>query len=633
MKEIPKSNFALFLIMNKLLLRQTGIITGLLYGLLIGAPESPDSITTDSVHFDLLTEMVDSTGIPIEDLSSLPQIEPDKGFAFILTDAKEMFAEALIADHHEDTLEVVFLIDKIVALLNEAEQLGEMSADDQEEYDRFETTLLYSYENYFHTITQVETPIAIASLREELAEYLEPLEFEINGSKFQVIDDREGHIPLVLNKRVEQAIKFFQTKGRRNFGIWLSRYPEYSDLIIGILRANELPEELIFLAMIESGMNPKAYSRAHAAGMWQFISSTAKLYGLERTWWIDERRDPVKATEAAAAYLKDLYLEFDNWYLALAAYNAGSARVNRAIKLHQTTEFWRLHSLPSETRNFVPTFLAAAIITSDPERYGFRSSPRKGISLEEVVLEKSADLSVLAQCANISVETLKKINPELRQFATPPDRSYTLKLPMGKKETFTTAFNALPESSRFSPQYLQHRVRRGESLSTIASKYRVSMHDIAAVNKIRNYNRIREGTKLIIPVPSTTASGPVASASAQKPQKTVTYKVKKGDTLGHIAQQYGTTARTIRRWNGIRYGAYIYPSQKLTIPVEMSSEVASLDQDGYIKEIYVVRRGDTLSQIADRYRVPIYKIERWNNLSRSNFIHPGQKLAIYIKEG
>ena len=620
--------------MNKLSFTRLILLAGIASRLFAAIPQTPDSTIVDSAAVDLSDFQVDSSQIQQESIPSIQHIDPGKGFSFILSDAKELFAEALIADQHDDTSEVIYLIDKIVTLLNQAEQLGEMLPDDQEEFGRFETTLLYSYENYFSTITQGETPIATASLREELAEYLEPLEFEINGNKFQVIDDREGHLPLVMNSRVEQAVKFFQTKGRRNFQIWLSRYPGYKDLITNILKKNELPEELIFLAMVESGLNPKAYSYAHASGVWQFISSTAKLYGLKRTWWIDERRDPEKATNAAAAYLKDLFLEFDDWYLALAAYNSGSGRVNRAIKLHQTTEFWRLNSLPRETRNYVPTFLAAAIISRNPERYGFKIPSTKEISLDVVVVEKSADLAVLARCANISVKKLKQINPELRQFATPPDQSYSLKLPTGKRDSFTIAFNALPESSRFAPQYRQHIVRPGESLSAIASKYRVSMHDIASVNKIRNYNQIREGTKLTIPVPSSAASGPVATASPQKPQETISYKVRKGDTLGHIAERYGTSARTIRRWNGLSYGAYIYPGQKLTIPVRSSPTLASSSsQNGSVKETYIVRKGDTLSHISNRYRVPIYKIERWNNLSRNSFIHPGQKLAIYIKEG
>ncbi len=194
-----------------------------------------------------------------------------------------------------------------------------------------------------------------------------------------------------------------------------------------------------------------------------------------------------------------------------------------------------------------------------------------------------------------------------------------------------TEFNALPESNRFAPQYRQHRVRPGESLSAIAKKYRVSMHELASVNKITNYNQISEGTKLTIPVPSSAASGPVATASPKKPQETISYKVRSGDTLGHIAERYGTSARDIRQWNGLKYGAHIYPGQKLTIPKKSSSKLASSVKGGSDKEIYVVREGDTLGHIATRYRVDINKIERWNNISRKRAIRPGQKLVIHIK--
>lgn len=384
----------------------------------------------------LLLLLVGISGAP-PDSSSTDQdellLDGTNRFPLILSDAKTFFAEAMIADHHGDTLEVLYLIDKIVELMTEAENLGEMSDDDLVEYGRFEKTLLHTYEHHFRTVDKIETPISTASLKEKLSEYLEPIEFEINGSKFRVIDDREGHIPLVINKRVEQAIEFFQTKGRRNFETWLSRYGVYSDLIIDILKENELPEELVFHSMVESGLNPKAYSRAHAAGLWQFVSSTAKRYGLKRTWWIDERRDPVKSTRAAADYIKDLFIEFDDWYLTLAAYNAGTGRVNRAVRLHQTRDFWRLSSLPRETRNHVPTFLAAAIITRDPETYGFRDPEPDPLAFDEVTLEKSADLSVIARSCGISVERLKEFNPELRQFATPPDQTYTVRLPRDRR--------------------------------------------------------------------------------------------------------------------------------------------------------------------------------------------------------
>jgi membrane-bound lytic murein transglycosylase D len=335
-------------------------------------------------------------------------------------------------------------------------------------------------------------------------------------------------------------------------------------MISQILDECNLPPELIYLAMIESGLNPKAYSKAAANGMWQFIYSTGKMYGLERTWYVDERRDPEKATRAACAYLTDLYDEFDNWYLALAAYNAGEGRIRRGTRLHQTTDFWQLHSLPRETRNYMPYFLAATIIAKSPEKFGFSVKEKKGSALayDTVTIEKSADLTVLASSAETSFKSLQFLNPELRQSAT-PTRAYALKIPKGKNDIFMKNYNALPETERFAPQFISHKVKNGESLWTIAKKYRVSVHDLAAVNKLKNRSMIRIDQKLTIPVQGMNlASMP---ASAMKGYNKIHYKVKRGDTLGHIAEDYGTRASKVRIWNNIKYGQHIYPGQKLTL--------------------------------------------------------------------
>jgi len=316
--------------------------------------------------------------------------------------------------------------------------------------------------------------------------------------------------------------------------------------------------------MIESGLNPKAYSKAAANGMWQFIYSTGKLYGLERNWYVDERRDPEKATRAACAYLTDLYDEFDNWYLALSAYNAGEGRVRRATRIHQTSDFWQLHSLPRETRNYVPYFLAATIIAENREKYGFYNKEKKNPSYDYdiVSIEKSADLTVLARSAETTYKKLRDLNSELRQSAT-PTKGYALKIPKGKKDIFMANYNTLPENERFAPQFVTHKVRNGESLWTIAKKYRISVHDLAAVNKVRNRSMIRIGQKLTIPIPGVNmASIPISKMPGFNK---VTYKVRKGDTLGHIAEDYGTQASNIRKWNGIKYGQHIFPGQKLTL--------------------------------------------------------------------
>lgn len=484
----------------------------------------------------------------------------------LLQDVKVLLTEAMIADVHKDTLEVIYYLDRIYDLLGEADQLGEKTAEDLEEFDRFIASLNDIYTQRLTTLDLTDAPITAAYVRQMIADITVPVEVEMGNSKFVIVDDRDGHIPLVRNKTVDQFIKYFQTKGRAQFQIWLDRIPEYGQLINGILKENGLPEELLYLAMIESGLNPKAFSRANASGMWQFIYSTGKIYGLKRDWYVDERRDPKKSTEAACKYLIDLYEEFDHWYLALAAYNSGSGRVQRAMRLHQTSDFWQLHSLPRETRNYIPYYLSAAIISKNPTEYGFEtySEKRKApFEFETVELEKSADLSVLARSAGTSLKTLQYYNPELRQSATPKDGLYNLRLPIGTNDQFTANFNSLPEGQRFAPQYVLHKVRRGESLWTISKKYKVSIHDLASVNKIRNRSKIRVGQKLTIPI-----RGAYATSDGPPGHIKVVYTVRKGDTLGHIAQDYGTRANKIRRWNNLKYGQYIFPGQKLVLWVK-----------------------------------------------------------------
>ena len=492
-------------------------------------------------------------------------------FPEILHDVKILLSEVLIADHHLDTLEVIYNLSRIYDLLMEADQIGDMNQEDQEEFERFEKSFLDIYTHKLGTIRSSDAPVTAERFRRDITEALEPLEIEMGDTKFVLVDDRDGHIPLIRNKQVDQFITYFTTaKGRKQFSIWMKRYMEYKDLIIPILKQHKMPEELMILAMIESGLNPKAYSRANASGMWQFIYSTGKNYGLKRDWYVDERRDPVKATHAACEYLKDLNEQFDNWYLALAAYNCGAGRISRASKLHQTYDFWQMHSLPRESRNYIPYYLAAAIIAKDPDHYGFKISKSKPFSYEEVVLENSADLAVLSRVAGIKVKTLRKYNPELRQSATPADRPYLLKLPKGKKEQFLARWNSIPESERFAPQFIVHRVRYGESLWTISKKYGASIHDIAAVNKIRNRHKIKVGNKLKIPIKGgALRTWGTKDNGGPAGHYKVTYKVKRGDTLGQIAEDYKTNASRIRRWNALKYGSsLIYPGQKIRIWVK-----------------------------------------------------------------
>ena len=493
---------------------------------------------------------------------------PENRLPELLRDVKVLLSDAFIADVMSDTLEVVYNLNRIFDLLAEADQYGEMDVEDKDEFDRFEESLISLYTKKFATLDKTDAALTAENMRMDLTSIAEPLEVEMGATQFTVIEDRDGHIPLVRNKKVDQFIEYFRTKGRRQFEIWLDRLDVYGPMLSSIIEECNLPPELLYLAMIESGLNPKAHSKAAANGMWQFIYSTGKIYGLNRTWYVDERRDPEKATRAACAYLTDLYNEFDNWYLALAAYNAGEGRIRRATKLHQTSDFWQLHSLPRETRNYMPYFLAASIIAKNPLKYGFkRKKTKKPISYDLVTIEKSADLTVLANAANTSFKMIQTLNPELRQSATPSE-SYMLKIPKGNKNLFIKNYNALPESERFAPQFVSHKVRNGESLWTIARKYRISIHDLVAVNKIRNRSMIRIGQKLTIPVPGMNIAS-IPRTQMQGYNK-LTYKVRRGDTLGHIAEDYGTRASNIRKWNSLKYGQPIYPGQKLTLWMKRS---------------------------------------------------------------
>ena len=499
-------------------------------------------------------------------ISNIAVDETRNRFPEILKDAKLLMSEVIISDFNKDTLEVAFILSKIFELLIEADQIGEMNLEDKEEFGRFNRTFTDLYTHNLVTVQNINAPVMAEKVWADISE---AIEIEMGETKFTVVDDRDGHIPLVQTKQVDQYINYFQTKGRKQFQIWLDRYVKYKDLILPILKEHEMPEELMYLAMIESGLNPKAYSKAKASGMWQFIYSTGKTYGLNRDWYRDERRDPVKATHAACKYLKDLYTLFDNWYLTLAAYNCGEGRVLRASKLHQTYDFWQMHSLPRETRNYIPYFLSAAIIARTPEAYGFKVPKNiKPFRYETIALEKSADIAVLARVAGLKPNVLREYNPELRQSATPTEAGYQLKLPVENKNGFIAAWNAIPEEERFAPQFVVHRVRYGESLWTISKKYNVSIHDLAAVNKIRNRNKVRVGQKLNVPLKGGRVWGNGDNGGPPGYSKRV-YRVKRGDTLGQIAENFGTRASKIRRWNNLKYGSHlIHVGQKLVIWVK-----------------------------------------------------------------
>ena len=535
----------------------------------------------------------------------------------ILDEAKQFLSDAIIADVNQDTVEVVYNIKKVFDLLSDVEQIGVREELDKIEFEKFQTDFIKIYTTKLNTIDSSSQFLTADLIRRDIAQITSENEFvEMGTTKFTVIDDREGHIPLVTNSQVESYIRYFQGKGRKGFNIWLRRYVQYKELILPILEEYDLPEELIVVSMIESGFDPKAVSKAKAVGLWQFMYSTGKQYGLKRNWYIDERQDPVKSTRAAAKYFVDLYDEFEDWYLVLAAYNTGPGRLNRALNLHETSDYWQLYSLPKDTKNYIPYYLSSAIILKNPEKYGFKIPKVSPLKFDIVTLEKSADLSVIAKSADTKVSTIKKLNPELRQPATPSNGPYVLNIPLGKKDSFYEKFNKIPDNEKFAVQNVEHRVKKGENLISIASKYRVLVADLQTINNISNKDFLSIGQRLKIPV-----KGGLYSNYPEK----VVYKVRSGDTLGHIAEEYNTRASEIRKWNNMGGSSLIRPGQKLTLFVKGQPV-----KDTPKKNVYIVKSGDSLGKIARKNNTSVNKIKNWNNI-KSDTIYPGQKLTIYFE--
>ncbi len=478
-------------------------------------------------------------------------------------------------------------------------------------------------------------------------------------------------VPLIQNRYVTNSLVYYTLKRPEVMELWLQRSEIYMPMIQRIFKEEKVPSELAYLAFIESGLNPKARSWAAAVGMWQFIAATGRVYGLEVNWWVDERRDPEKATRAAARHLNDLYDIWGDWHLAMANYNISPRGLNRAItRAGGKKDYWEAYPyLPRETRGYVPGFIATAMIGLNPEEFGFqRKYEGEPYSYDVVEVEGLMPLDALAEATGISVDELKDYNPELLRWATPPGNKYPLKIPTGKKEEFLVAYKEIPKENRAQDMTV-HTVQRGESVGLIAQKYGTTVRGIYASNDNLS-NVIHPGQKLVIPLPAGSAGKISANrptnitntsrsrssstrSSAPSNSTKLTYKVKTGDTIGHIAEWYDVRAFEIRAWNGI--GNTIRVGQNLTVYVPSQNKAhyekvnsmsysqkeglenkqrrgenillasASSTSNGY--KTYTVRKNDTLGEIAESFGVSVSSLRSLNGISGSAIV-VGQVLKI-----
>ena len=364
------------------------------------------------------------------------------------------------------------------------------------------------------------------------------------------INSTHSDLPLMLTDQVAGYISYFSSRGRGTFERAFARSGRYHDMMVSILKQEGVPQDLIYLAQAESGFHPLAVSRVGARGIWQFMGSRARGYGLSHNMWVDDRQDPEKSTRAAARHLKDLYNQFGDWYLAMAAYNSGPGTVQAAVRRTGYADFWELYRrnvLPKETRNYVPIILAVTIIAKNPSQYGLQDiamdHPAK---YDTVTITYPVDLRLVAGCVGATTAELQELNPSLLRLTTPREAKFELHLPAGTKDEYQTAIAAIPTGMRLSWRY--HTVQSGDTLASLAKTYRAPAKSIAEVNHLEGSD-LETGAKLAIPVAPGKQS---MSDTATYARRITRYKVHQGDTVETVAENFGVSAQMLRRWNGLR---------------------------------------------------------------------------------
>ncbi len=467
----------------------------------------------------------------------------------------------------------------------------------------------------YELLLQIPDEPELMQQKDDLRRLISRRVVEVYRMRLATASESGSSIPVEINEHVQREIALFTGREREFFLASYRRSGAYRPMIVRKLREAGLPEELSWLPLVESGFKVKALSRARALGMWQFISSTGTRYGLERSRWIDERMDPEKSTDAAILYLTDLHGMFGDWLTALASYNCGEHRVMRLIRRQEDEHldrFWDLYGdLPRETSRYVPRFLATLAIVADPEKYGMElPEPDPALELETLTVERHVRLKDLDAALALDSGTLLGLNPELRHGTTPA-QSYVLRVPAEVAPAFESKLAGMPA---YEPPpeltYARHRVRRGETLSTIARRYRTTVTKIVRANHLRSRHSIRAGQVLKIP---RRGSATAFSPSRTGTKETLTHTVRRGDSLWRLASRYGTTIDRIKRDNGLR-------SHELAVGQKLRIQTGSLAGAGS----YTVRRGDTIGRIAAARNVSVDRLLRANGLTRSSKIYPGQ---------
>lgn len=528
--------------------------------------------------------------------------------------------------------------------------------ENNEDFTDLALTIVEDYESILYTLSKVDEDAPFFVIRNMIEKELEnvpetvdpviiPLETKetAQAGSDAIEQSKEYTIPMPDNQYVQKSIETFtkHTWSKKWINQCLTRMPKWFPMIKRIIEEENMPPELAYLSVVESGLNPTVVSRAKAVGLWQFMSSTGKMYNLnsEPSIWVDERRNPEKATRAAMRHLRDLYYRFGDWHLAMAAYNCGEGCVSRRVKRSNkdNPDFWDVRKmLPKETRWYVPKFIAITRILEDPEKYGFSLDTLQLLEeyeYETITLTEPVNLKALAKCVNIELEDIQELNTELTRLSTPPNlESYELRIPVGTKQMFVTNFAAL--TSEEKRPWVIHNVKRRETLSSISRKYGTDVEDLVSLNKLTSVkSKLRRGQDLIIPIDaeeyakmnSVSGSGSYAGINGD-----LVHTVRRGESLGSISRKYGIRIAEIRNLNNIPYSSdRIHIGQRLLIAKQVEKKekpkIAMLERPKIVK--HKVKSGETLAKIADMYDVSVSSIKTLNRLKGTKIIN-GQALKI-----
>ncbi len=539
------------------------------------------------------------------------------------------------------------MMEKILALLEEADDCW-----DRGDIDNTINNLDKAYAMLLEADGNAEIPRQKDDLRLLISKRI----LAVYSAQQSITRGKAGEIPIKLNDAIEREIRSFQGPERDFFISSYQRSGIYKEMIVRELKLAGIPEEFVWLPLVESGFKINALSRARALGLWQFIPSTGYKFGLNRDEWIDERMDPVKSTHAAIAYLKELHSMFGDWLTVLAAYNCGEGRVLRVIsrqKINYFDRFWDLYNhLPRETARYVPRFLATLHIIKDPQKHGFDlpNKTEQSIAFETVKVNRMMKLKDIAEKINASEEIMNILNAELRHKIT-PDKEYNLKIPVDYLEKFNIALNEIPSAEKPSlaarTSIVRHRVKSGETLSSIAKRYRVSISDIRNYNNMRKNSVLVAGRTISIPLQGwkqTSSRNISKSSTSMQLNSAGQYKVQRGDALQIVARSFGMSVGQIKELNNLQSDS-IYAGQLLKISenkaaqtdnnmprqtqqTKIKSKVLSADEiEALGTDKYIVTKGDNLYRIALKNNIDVVRLKELNNITDEKIV-PGQILII-----